>query len=167
MATSLGTSTSPCFLRSLAYSCIHAFIHKQLFSIKYRRIQTSFLQTSQMNEPRKKGYQEIQLQKILTKLQLLLRTSSLVSFLLLKREPIAISSQFSNKTIFRCNVYNLLRETLQKNDDHFYINIMHRVRVSQSFSLPQKGEVCLKVSRRPRPKSTRIYNTRTNQNGSS
>ena len=37
----------------------HAYMHKQLFSIKYRRIQTSFLQTSQTNEPRKKEHQEI------------------------------------------------------------------------------------------------------------
>jgi len=32
----------------------------------------------------------------------------LVSFLLLKKEPIAISSQFSNKTVFLCDVYNSL-----------------------------------------------------------
>jgi len=52
----------------------------------------------------------------------------------------------------------------KKNNDRFCINIMHHVvfhsfkSESHKLSFPVKGQ---KVSWRPRPKPTRMYNTRT------
>jgi len=122
-----------------------------------------------MNRPCKEEHQELQqLQKILTKLYLLLRTFSLVSFLPLKKEPIAISSQFSNKTMSLCKVYNYFDKSFDKIKKCVYvcISIMHHFAfhsfksVSHTFVFLSKGQSISEVVWCLHSTSTRIYELR-------
>jgi len=119
-----------------------------------------------MNRPCKEEHQELQqLQKILTKFYLLLRTFSLVSFLLLKKEPIAISSQFSNKTMSLCKFYNYFDKSFDKIKKYVYvcISIMHHFAfhsfkfVSHTFSFLSKGQSISEVVWCLHSTSARIY----------